>query len=187
MMSFAVLRRTNVSRTTTLDDRRGRNRTGAPHLPAAGNICLVVVDGTSVGPAPPDEPPVGMALLNLTGEQRSTTLQLAIPGTVYGLTVAPLVVNLRKVSAPATLAVIASGQTGRLRTAVAALLGGRRKPGLHRGMENWVAMNGTGRAAPPDVSRSGARLRGTVQGVGQLATGTGGLANARIAGHSRLD
>jgi len=101
----------------------------------------------SVGPAPPDEPPVGMALLNLTGEQRSTTLQLAIPGTVYGLTVRAAGGEPAESLRSSDIGCDCLGTNGAVRTAVACRCwrAEEARPSSRNG--NWVAMT------EPDVQR----------------------------------
>jgi hypothetical protein len=77
-----------------------------------GGYALLLSLELSQAPGPADEPPVGMALLNLTGQPHVAELRLMLPGTGCGLTVTPLVINLRQEDAAATLAEMAAGQTG---------------------------------------------------------------------------
>jgi hypothetical protein len=113
-----------------------------------GNYALLLSLELSQASGPADEPPVGMALLNLTGQQRGTALRLVLPGTGCGLTVAPLVLNLRQLDAAATLAEMAAGQTGLCVLPWVPLMAGAGEPAR---IEEWKRLV----LLEPDAERRG--------------------------------
>src|SRR5207249_1039749 len=93
-----------------------------------------------------DQPPVGVVLLNLTGQPRTATLRLVLPGTDHGTAVTPLVVNLREQSTAAVLAEIAAGVTGLCLLPWVPLMAGGGDPVL---IEEWKRLALT----EPDLER----------------------------------
>jgi hypothetical protein len=111
-----------------------------------GGYALLLSAEVSQAPSPVDEPPVATALLNLTGQPQRTGLRLMLPGTPFGLTVAPLVVNLRQIQAAVTLAEMVAGQTGLCLLPWIPLMAGGGDPAV---IEEWKRVALT----EPDVQR----------------------------------
>jgi hypothetical protein len=81
-------------------------------LQRLGVYGLMLSREVSPPPGPEDEPPVGCALVNLTGARPEGGLTLVVPGTPLGLGVKPLVMNLGREDGRQTLADIAAGRVG---------------------------------------------------------------------------
>lgn len=93
-----------------------------------------------------EEPAVGAVLLNLTGETRAAEHRSAPGGTSYGHSVKPVVINLRTLSAAATLDDVAAGRTSRCVLPWVPLMRGGGQPEL---IARWKAVA----EAEPDKDR----------------------------------
>jgi hypothetical protein len=83
---------------------------------------------------PEDEPSVGSILINLTGEQPRTKLELGLPGTGKKTWIEPPIINLQQDAAAGTLANIAAGRLGLAILPWIPLMAGGGQPAL---IEEW--------------------------------------------------
>jgi hypothetical protein len=94
-------------------------------------LSLEVVPGAEPG----QEPMVGAVVLNLTGRQQPTNLEMPIPGTSLGTWIRPIVINLCDENAQTTLAAIEAGELGISLLPWVPLMAGGGKPKL---IERWT-------------------------------------------------
>jgi hypothetical protein len=81
-------------------------------LQRLGIYGLMLSREVSPPPGTEDQPPVGCALVNLTGVRPEGGLALRVAGTPLGLEVKPLVMNLCREDGPRTLTDMAKGRVG---------------------------------------------------------------------------
>jgi len=142
----AVLRRTDVPDKVAYMIVEVESEPERHLLRRLGIYGLMLSREVSPPPGPEDEPPVGCALINLTGERPDGGLTLAVAGTPLGLGGKPLVMNLCREDGRRTLTDIAAGH---LRPSIlpwVPLMAGGGEPAL---IEEWkqVAMK------EPDAGR----------------------------------
>jgi hypothetical protein len=99
-------------------------------LKRLGVYQLLLSIEVSAGPGPEEEPPVGVAVLVLTGRQERRSLALGLAGMPQQTLVGPLVLNLGEENADATLQGIEGGQTARCILPWIPLMAGGGDPGL---------------------------------------------------------
>ncbi len=99
-----------------------------------GVYALMLSMETSANFPPGDEPDVGCVLLHLTGERAMAELRLTVPGTDRGTIVSPIVIDLRREDAAATLADIDAGLVALCILVWVPLMRGGGEPAL---IEEW--------------------------------------------------
>jgi hypothetical protein len=142
----AVLRRTDVPGHVVYMIVEVESEPERHLLQRLGIYGLMLSREVAQPPGPEDEPPVGCALINLTGERPEAGLALVVAGTPLALGVKPLVMNLCREHARQTLTDIAEGRAGLSILPWLPLLAGGGEPAL---IEEWkqVALR------EPDVGR----------------------------------
>jgi len=130
----AVLRRTDVLNQVVYLIVEVESEFERHLLQRLGIYGLLLSREVSPPPGPEDEPPVGCALVNLTGERPESGLALTIAGAPLGLGVKPLVMNLCREDGGRTLTDIAEGRVGVSILPWLPLMAGGGEPAL---IEEW--------------------------------------------------